>query len=133
MAANQRIKVLTSRYKGRCRGCGSPFPAGTRIGWAGKRTSYHEACIPAGEAPQCAECRGSGTVYVGITKEPVPCPTCHEEAHEALRQKAYPNSAPRLTRAQLAVCAEAEDRGATMTWTNSGGRCEDAPCCGCCT
>ena len=115
-------RILTARYAGRCRGCGGRFEAGTRIAWAGKRQSYHLQCSDSGG---CERCESSGTIYVGHD-EPVPCPDCAPQQHEELRRRVYPSR-------ELAVLEECARAGATMHYTNPGGRCEDAPCCGCCS
>jgi hypothetical protein len=75
--------TIKSRYPGKCRDCGTSFPAGTEIEWHGRR-----------RGSSCLDCAGSGK---GGT-----------------RINTFRTS------------------GGTF-YRNARGRCEDAPCCGCCT
>lgn len=50
------FRTLTAKFAGKCRRCGDPFPAGTKIRWAKGAGSYHFA----------ADCPASGGALVSV-------------------------------------------------------------------
>ena len=84
------MKLMTARYRGDCKGCGSAFPAGTEIRHEGRGLAYHVECETTGATPAPTRPRHKGWGHNGRTSS-----------------------------------------GAWVTARRS--RCEDAPCCGCCT
>ncbi len=95
---------MTARYAGTCRDCGGGFPAGTLIDYT-KRA-------PKGQKTAHADCENPGAA---VTVE-VEGADFYGTPQEAARGVSY----------------EVRTSGGTF-YRNYNGRCEDAPCCGCCT
>jgi len=96
---------MTSKYPGTCRLCGEAIKPGDQINWHGRGNAEHVECCEAGPDD------------VG------------EDAEAGLEPGTLANDR-RLARSGLSVMRLAS--GASFT-QNSRGRCEDAPCCGCCS
>lgn len=102
------MKTMTAKYPGTCKRTGQPIYVGDTINYFGRG---HAELVDAGEA------------------------TPHGDDDE-YREGSFPPSQAtlandrRLARNGLSVARFSS--GAVMT-QNSRGRCEDAPCCGCCS
>ncbi len=94
---------MTAKYPGTCAKCGGTFARGSTINWFGRGHAEHQSC---GE-----------TVY-------------HDEDEAAGFEPGTLANDRRMARRGLSVVRFSS--GAVMT-QNSRGRCEDAPCCGCCS
>jgi hypothetical protein len=100
------------RYAGTCKVCGRSVPAGALAFWdAGART------VTCG-AIDCADADGL------TTNKPLTGPWDHRTDTRVLADGRVGSAAP-------VVDVYRFSSGATMT-RNRLGRCEDAPCCGCC-
>jgi len=96
------------RYAGTCKVCGAALPAGARAYWdasARTVTCWSLACCEA-DGLTTRQCHGPA----GWVTERLP---------------------QRVGAAALGVVTTRFNSGAT-TFRNARGRCEDAPCCGCC-
>lgn len=102
-------KTMTSKFPGTCRECQASVPRGATIVYHGR-----------GLGISCAKCAGED----GDRNVAAP------EDEAAGFEPGTLASDRRLARRGLSVIRFSS--GATMT-RNSRGRCEDAPCCGCCT
>lgn len=103
-------KIITLKYEAQCADCGAPLIPGDRARYYGR-----------------------GRVY-GVK--------CHTQAESAERNFESPRP---LTPREIDTWPEAKQRshydptglysadGTLLGRTNANGRCEDAPCCGCCT
>ena len=105
------MKTMTAKYAGTCAACGEPIQRGQQINFFGRGTAEHTACR-AGFAGG-DEFEDDNTEYDQAGLEPGTLA-----------------SDRRLAKRGLSVIRFSS--GAVMT-QNSRGRCEDAPCCGCCT
>lgn len=98
------MKVMLSKFSGTCRACGGAIQRGSEIQWS----------------------RSTGAVHVD-------CGNDEDERNE--------DDAFNLERGTLANDRRMATRGLSITrfasgevhTQNSRGRCEDAPCCGCCS
>jgi hypothetical protein len=106
------MKLIRAKYRGKCCECGEGIQKGDVIGWDGR--AFCEGCaIEEGDAERAARER---------------------EGDE--REGEFPPSA-----AVLAADRRSHERGVSVFRFSSGavmtqnrrGRCEDAPCCGCCS
>jgi hypothetical protein len=96
-------KTMTARYHGRCRACHGEILPGDIINYGGRGNVRH------GGPDGCDRDNGAPETYSNIN----------------------PATGGRMSdRARVHVARFSS--GAVMT-VNSRGRCEDAPCCGCCT
>jgi len=103
---------MNLRYAGTCKVCGVAVPAGTNAFWdAGARTvtCYNIAC-----------CEADGLTTQEWKGSPV------SGQFVAVR------AARRIGAPAPSVITTVFNSGAVVT-VNRNGRCEDAPCCGCCT
>jgi len=101
------MKTMLSKFPGTCRDCGARVPRGAEIIYHGR-----------GSGITCAACAsGNG-------------PEEYDEDERARLEPGTLASDRRLARQGLTVVRFSS--GESMT-RNSRGRCEDAPCCGCCT
>jgi hypothetical protein len=99
------MKRMNSKYAGKCGECGKPFPKGALIDY--------DRNAPKGLKAFHADC---GAIDDVLTR------------HESERQLSDYGSPDWNDRPIIEI------RTASGTFTQrSGGRCEDAPCCGCCT
>lgn len=110
------MKRMISKYAGTCRACSGNFPAGTLIDYDRRGAR--------GRKVQHVEC-ASVSVEEGA---PGHGPGCYGEC-DGLYDCSAP--APATTGYQTGSY-EIRTSGGTF-YQNRGGRCEDAPCCGCCT
>ncbi len=99
------MKTMISKFPGSCRDCGARVSRGEQIIYHGR-----------GAGITCAACAGG--------EEP------RDEDESAGLERGTLASDRRLARNGLTVVRFSS--GESMT-RNSRGRCEDAPCCGCCT
>lgn len=98
------IKTMTAKYPGTCAACGEPIRRGDSINFFGRGHAEHAEC--ASEA---------------LSDE--------EDERAGLEPGTLANDR-RLAKRGLTVIRFASGEVQTQ---NSRGRCEDAPCCGCCT
>lgn len=95
------MKIMQSKFPGKCSACGSTIRKGETIAFFGRGNARHESCA-----------NGEGVENVDPE-----------------------------TAAMLASDRASYRRGVSVTRFSSGavmyqnrrGRCEDAPCCGCCS
>ena len=97
------MKKMESRFSGKCRACGVRFPAGTLIEY--DRTGA----------------RGRKAAHVDCANPGGTLPVALEEGYGDYGSAAW-NNRPTI---------EIRTSGGTF-YQRAGGRCEDAPCCGCC-
>jgi hypothetical protein len=110
---SQGSRWMDLRYAGTCKVCGSHIPAGTRAFWdAGAKTV---TCA----AIDCADTDGL------TNNRPLTGPWDRRTDTRELSDHRIGSAAPSVITVQF-------NSGATMT-RNARGRCEDAPCCGCCS
>jgi len=102
------MKTMIARYPGTCRACGEAIRRGQTINFYGRGTVEHQTCTQGRD--EDAEEYG-------------------EDEAAGLEPGTLANDR-RLAKQGLSVIRFSS--GAVMT-QNSRGRCEDAPCCGCCT
>lgn len=119
---------MTLRYAGVCKVCGRELPAG--------ETAFWDA------AAKTVTCEGIDcATRDGLTETRCPTgPWDNWEAHQVIRQSPVGGSyrvgapapvahaAPKRTRVNTIVL----NSGAVLS-VNANGRCEDAPCCECCS
>jgi len=98
------MKTMTARYPGTCAACGEPIQRGDTINFYGRGHAEHANC---GED----------------------CGRPDEDEAAGLEPGTLANDR-RLSRQGIIVARFGS--GAVIT-RNARGRCEDAPCCGCCT
>lgn len=98
------MKTITAKYHGKCFECGGPIKPGDAIKYYGSLHSEHAACSD--NAPKACEDEAAGLEPGTLANDRL------------------------LARQGLSVIRFAS--GAVVT-QNSRGRCEDAPCCGCCS
>lgn len=141
------MRTMTARYAGTCKTCGTRFPAGSKIGYAGRGMTYCADHLPAAPAASenpwkakhlelerrfadptnpfelaWAEKAVDGE-YAGMDAYARPCP-CGGTMHYRATVGAL----------QCPDCRElAHTNGTLMSPpARRRNRCEDAPCCGCC-
>ncbi len=101
-------RIIALRYEAQCADCGAPLIAGDRARYYGKGRVYGVDCHSKSESMERAA-----------------------ERPQALSEEQHHNwSAGRIASHYDPVGAYAVD-GTYLG--KSGPRCEDAPCCGCCT
>jgi hypothetical protein len=107
------MRTMTARFPGRCARTGAPIRPGDTIVYVGKGRAYLSDLLPAVD-PDLSLARSIDPELADADPDAA--------AH-----------AGRYLRASMA-------RGVSDIWTSGGrefyrnrrGRCEDAPCCGCC-
>lgn len=101
------MKLMTSKFPGKCRDCGESIQRGQSIAYHGR-----------GLGVSCADC-------AEIDPEDIP----QEDDSAGLERGTLANDR-RMARNGLTVVRTSSGWSGSR---NSRGRCEDAPCCGCCT
>jgi hypothetical protein len=107
------MKTMTARYPGKCARTGAPIRPGDTIVYVGKGRAYLSDLLPAVD-PDLALARSIDPDLADAD------PDAAAHAGRYLRQSL--------------------ERGVSHLWNSGGrefyrnrrGRCEDAPCCGCC-
>lgn len=109
-----------NKYDGTCHTCGIEVPAG--LGVLGKRERGRSGrmwtpvyCGPCGDAPAGVDAAGDGELDGGDPDNAIPPAPSHVRFRDGRRSGVVRFSS-----------------GATF-YRNVNGRCEDAPCCGCCS
>ena len=102
------MRVMAAKYNGKCAACGEPIERGETICFFGRGHAEHKTCTEGAEDDE---------------------QEYGEDEQAGLEPGTLANDR-RLARRGLSVIRFAS--GAVMT-QNAKGRCEDAPCCGCCT
>ena len=111
---------MSLRYPGVCRVCGSSLAAGALAFWdAGARTVTCERI-------DCAAADGL------TTNEPLSGPWDKRADTRVLADHRIGSAAPVAHVAPKRVHTIRLNSGAVLS-VNARGRCEDAPCCGCCS
>lgn len=105
------MKTMLSKYPGTCRACGESINRGEQIAWSKATGAMHLECFH-GEQDDAQE-------YGDDESEDSWPPS-----------RATLESDRRVARQGLSVIRFSSGRVMTQ---NSHGRCEDAPCCGCCS
>lgn len=100
------MKEITLRYPAKCRDCGAQLKKGTRARWYGKGKVYGNTCH------ELTGSHKTGGLYPRRTSN-----------HES----------PGMTASRYDPTGFYTAGGTLLGRTNANGRCEDAPCCGCCT
>ncbi len=149
------MRTMIAKYPGTCCDCGKPIKAQTPIKFYGRGRAAHQNCFNADgktENEIAAEYRGKcwncdsmdGRFRRMGAATPVWCDECFEENrtldhhdtdHHGEDEAAgfEPGTLANDRRmARNGVSVVRFSSGAVMT-QNSRGRCEDAPCCGCCS
>jgi RecJ-like exonuclease len=128
---------MTNKYPGKCIECREPVAKGAGECRKSKRGRWYVLCSEhagRGKMPYngCTTCSGAGVLYGGRN-----CPTCDGTGSATVQ--AYGGSRYRSGRDRI-IDADAHAASVLTTFagdaevfTNRNGRCEDAPCCGCCT
>lgn len=114
------FKTISAKYPGICRRCHTSIRIGDKIRYGGPGRTYHLA-----SACHAAEHQA---------------PTDHQIAEQAYAlaetgdetQAAAVYSTRRDQRGKFSSSYTRFSSGAEI-YTNKNGRCEDAPCCGCCS
>jgi hypothetical protein len=104
------MKTMIAKYPGTCTDCGEPIKRGEPICFFGRGHAEHQSCTQARQGD--TEKYGDG------------------EDERAGLEPGTLASDRRAARSGLSVVRFSS--GHVMT-QNSRGRCEDAPCCGCCS
>ena len=102
------MKLMISKYPGTCPACGESIKRGEPIVFFGRGHAEHESCV---------QCRAEDAEEYG------------EDAQAGLEPGTLASDR-RLARNGLLVVRFSSGHVKTQ---NSRGRCEDAPCCGCCS
>lgn len=126
-AGGQGSRWMALRYAGTCKVCGEVVAAGERAFWdAGAKTV---TC----DRNRWACARADGLVGIAPGSTWVGNPNGREELR-AYRVGAAAPVHPSAARSAAGprVIVSRFNSGATVS-VNARGRCEDAPCCGCCT
>lgn len=117
------MKTMASKYPGTCGKCGESFGRGAIINWHGRGRVEHQTCprdaISAQRAP-CWICKSPDGQFRNLgAATPVWCDTCFA------KEQAKTQTVGRVRFTRFSSGAE--------VYQNARGRCEDAPCCGCCS
>jgi hypothetical protein len=123
------MRTMLAKFPGVCRDCGKAINRGQMIKFHGRGHATHANCFePNGETPiherkaPCWICQNpEGKFRAMGAATPVWCDTCFEVEKDKGRNR----FSSRSTYARFSSGAE--------VYTNRNGRCEDAPCCGCCS
>ena len=122
-------KTITLKFDGTCRDCGATLAAGTTARWYGRGRVYGTECHEQKPTPRAARDRAelhtSTRSFIDHNKAPTLSWQSHGNRH-ADDQYALAISAADPTGFYNAA-------GECIGRQNSAGRCEDAPCCGCCS
>lgn len=102
------MKLMHARYPGRCARTGAPINPGDLISWSKGRAELLEPEIVAGIVAEL---------------DPELAATDPEAAEAAGRY---------LARSMRRGVSDVIQTGGRELYRNKRGRCEDAPCCGCC-
>lgn len=98
------MKTMVAKYPGQCRACGEAIKRGDTINFFGRGTAEHANCDE-------------------------PAARLDEDEAAGFEPGTLANDR-RMAKRGLSITRFSS--GAVVT-QNSRGRCEDAPCCGCCT
>lgn len=107
------MKTMIAKYPGTCITCQKPITRGEQINFYGRGQAEHATCregFAGGDEFEDDDCAG-------------------EDERAGLEHGTLANDR-RMAKRGLSVFRFSS--GAVMT-QNSRGRCEDAPCCGCCS
>lgn len=99
--------TITAKRAGTCKRCGRNFNAGTRIRFGGRNLTYHLSA-------ECPTGKRATTTTAG-----------DDDGRTETEQRAS-HVTPNAVSDHYQI-------GGRDFYRNKRGRCEDAPCCGCCT
>ena len=138
--------AFPNRYPGSCGKCGKKVAAhaGLCERVNGKFTAFHKSCgagpvLHSRPAPACPHCAGEPcAAHANLPAHPARgpyedgCATCGDpEFHDG---EDCPSAALAHDRAVAPRSSVLRNyRGEVVSYRNSKGTCEDAPCCGCCS
>lgn len=117
------MKTMIARYPGRCVRTGAPIRPGDTIVHLGRGRAYLADLVPPVDPDEA----------YAAALDP-------DEAYAAALDPELATSDPEGARAAGRYLRASMARGVSDIWTSGGrefyrnkrGRCEDAPCCGCC-
>jgi len=117
------FRTITAKYPGICRRCNGPIAIGDQIRYGGAGRSYHFA----------SSCNG--------TAAPALTPAEVQQVETADGAPAGEYSAMTISYGSTPIARVRGPRrsfysrfsSGAEVFTNARGRCEDAPCCGCCS
>ena len=107
------MKTMTARYPGKCSRTGAPIRPGDRIVYVGRGRAYLSDLIPAVD-PDLSLARSIDPELADTD------PDAAAHAGRYLRQSLESG------------VSHVWNSGGREFYRNRRGRCEDAPCCGCC-
>jgi hypothetical protein len=106
-------RTIKAKFAGACRRCGGEIRVGQNIRYGGRGRTYHLK----------AQCETGGDVTTSEADGPRQPFDELDEAEMMAREYHNPRAVSHYAR--FASGAE--------VFVNKSGRCEDAPCCGCCS
>jgi hypothetical protein len=124
-------RTITLKYSGSCDLCGEPIPKGRRANWIRRGIIEHIDCDRA--ADDCPTCGGAGEFAGGR-----PCRACDgtgvdmTQARETIAERDRRDGLRTFEGDGSKLFAKTR-YGWRAGYEHTGRRCEDAPCCGCCS
>lgn len=114
------FKTITAKYSGTCRRCGNGIQAGSKIRFGGRGLTYHLSAQCGEQVAESAPLFQAVGLFDGDRVDSRPgTPLSNALAHDR--------------RVADRVSIARNFRGEVIGMRNARGRCEDAPCCGCCS
>ena len=122
-----RCKFMNSRFPGVCAETGESFPTGTRIAWDSEnKLSFNSKCpLVKAAREQIYICKDGRDVSDPATES-----SCLESAIDKFLRTEEPHRQEYGNKRQSNHYSFS---GGGEAYVNKRGRCEDAPCCGCCS
>ena len=139
---------MTAKYPGQCGRCQGAIARGDVINFYGRGHAEHAYCPatgpkgPKGPDAPCWECKAPEGYFRNLgAATPVWCDACFAKAQANDRWNGGEDERAGLKPGTLANDRRLAASGLTVIRFSSGesitqnarGRCEDAPCCGCCS
>ena len=124
---------MINKYPGKCIECRATVHKGAGEARKSKKGRWYVLCsdhVKNGNVKRsgCNTCGGIGQLYGGRN-----CPACDGTGAD-LRAAYYRSGRDRIIAADTeAGSVFTRFAGGAEVFTNRNGRCEDAPCCGCCS
>lgn len=136
------MKTMTAKFPGTCAACGGSIQRGEQINFFGRGRAEHahQCGAPAERKPDapCWICKApEGFFRARGAATPVWCDACNaEQCKNDIRTGTTTilnaSRIPDSSRSRYGSNYTRFSSGAEV-FTNKRGRCEDAPCCGCCS
>lgn len=120
------FRTITAKYPGTCKRCQSAIYIGDRIRYAGPGRTWHLA----------ADCHGAAESTIAPVADTADDSDAPAVPPPAPRVNIIRRSARRTSRGYIGrdyYDRDTDDRAGREFLQNPRGRCEDAPCCGCCS